>query len=249
MWPTLRRHYAGAFSQEAGSGVDKSGRDADICSHNSDRTTQRSRAWAIITNERGGGRSTAIIATATPIHNTIFDLYNQITLITGGDRSYFSGAGIGDLYRFFLNVRRNVADHETGVALFNLLEEVVIRRTRAFVRKTYPEAMIRGKRINWPERQLKTIRYNLESTYSGIYDRVVEAVEGLHLAPYQLETYKKAGVERDTFEQGREEALAASSGALIWNVSVQRGRLSDQCAPRSGVHQDLRELLAGRQAS
>ena len=129
-------------------------------------------------------------------------------LITGGDRSYFSGAGIGDLNRFFLNARRNVADHETGVALFNLLEEVVIRRTRAFVRKTYPEAMIRGELIKWPERKLKTVRYDLESTYAGIYDKVVEAVEGLHLAPYQLETYKKAGVERDEFEQGREEALA-----------------------------------------
>ncbi len=192
--------------------------DADIIlideSHNfRNRTTQRYESLERIISANGGrgrdgSRKKLILLTATPIHNTIFDLYNQITLITGGDRSYFSGAGIGDLYRFFLNVRRNVADHETGVALFNLLEEVVIRRTRAFVRKTYPEAMIRGKRINWPERQLKTIRYNLESTYSGIYDRVVEAVEGLHLAPYQLETYKKAGVERDTFEQGREEALA-----------------------------------------
>ena len=146
--------------------------------------------------------------TATPINNNIFDLYNQITLITGGDRSYFSGAGIGDLYRFFLNARRNAADHETGVALFNLLEEVVIRRTRAFVRKTYPEAMIKGERIKWPERRLKTARYDLESTYSGIYDKAVAAVEGLRLAPYQLETYKKAGVKRDEFEQGREEALA-----------------------------------------
>ena len=36
----------------------------------------------------------------------------------------------------------------------------------------------------------------------------MEAVEGLRLAPYQLETYKKAGVKRDEFEQGREEALA-----------------------------------------
>ena len=192
--------------------------DADIIlvdeSHNfRNRTTQRYESLERIISANGGrgrdgSRKKLILLTATPIHNTIFDLYNQITLITGGDRSYFSGAGIGDLYRFFLNVRRNVADHETGVALFNLLEEVVIRRTRAFVRKTYPEAMIRGERINWPERQLKTIRYNLESTYSGIYNRVVEAVEGLHLAPYQLETYKKAGVERDEFEQGREEALA-----------------------------------------
>ncbi|MXY19947.1 MAG: helicase, partial [Dehalococcoidia bacterium] len=157
---------------------------------------------------RADGRKKLILLTATPINNTIFDLYNQLTLITGGDRSYFSGAGIGDLYRFFLNVRRNVADNEAGAALFDLLEEVVIRRTRAFVRETYPEATIKGELIKWPERRLKTVRYDLESTYSGIYDKVVDSVEGLRLAPYQLETYKRAGVERDEFEQGREEALA-----------------------------------------
>ena len=202
---------------QAGFDPDQAG-DADVIlideSHNfRNRTTQRYENLERIISANGrrgrdGSRKKLIMLTATPINNNIFDLYNQITLITGGDRSYFSGAGIGDLYRFFLNARRNVADHETGVALFNLLEEVVIRRTRAFVRKTYPEATIKGERIKWPERQLKTVRYDLESTYSGIYDRVVAAVEGLRLAPYQLETYKRTGVKRDEFEQGREEALA-----------------------------------------
>ena len=159
-------------------------------------------------NGRVGARKKLIMLTATPINNNIFDLYNQITLFTGGDRSYFAGAGIGDLHRFFLRARQNAADHRTGAALFNLLEEVVIRRTRAFIRKTYPEATIQGKAIQWPERRLKTVRYNLESTYDGIYEETVDAIGNLRLAPYQLETYKKAGVERDKFEQGREEALA-----------------------------------------
>ncbi|MDP2950135.1 MAG: helicase-related protein [Chloroflexota bacterium] len=157
---------------------------------------------------RGGSKKKLILMTATPVNNDIFDLYNQISLFTGGDRSYFAGAGIGDLYRYFLLARRSGDGQSSGVTLFNLLEEVVIRRTRAFIRKAYPSAMIRGATIKWPERKLKTLRYNLEATYAGIYDRVVDAIEGLHLAPYQLETYKKAGVKRDEFEQGRQEALA-----------------------------------------
>ena len=192
--------------------------DADIIlideSHNfRTRNTNRYENLERIISANGGkgnagNRKKLILLTATPINNNIFDLYNQISLITRGDRSYFASAGIGDLYRFFLNARRNVADHETGIALFNLLEEVVIRRTRAFVRRTYPEAKINGETIKWPERRLKTVRYNLEATYAGIYDQVVAAIDGLKLAPYQLETYKKAGVKRDQFEQGREEALA-----------------------------------------
>jgi len=83
----------------------------------------------------------------------------------------------------------------------------VIRRTRPFIRKAYPEATIRGERIRFPERKLRTIRYDLEGTYKGIYEEVVGGVESLKLAPYNLEAYKKAGVRVDEFEAGREQAL------------------------------------------
>ena len=178
------------------------------------------------------GRKKLIMLTATPINNNIFDLYNQINLFTGGDLSYFAGAGIGDLRRFFLNARQKTADHRMGTALFNLLEEVVIRRTRSFIRKTYPEATIQGKAIKWPERKLKTVRYDLESMYAGIYEKIVNAIDNLHLAPYQLETYKKLGIEKDTFELGREVALAGifrsrylkrfESSVEAFRISVKR---------------------------
>src|SRR3989440_9164368 len=153
-------------------------------------------------------RKKLILLTATPINNNVFDLYNQVNLFTGGDRSYFAAAGIGDLYRYFQVGRRANQQQESGIALFNLLEEVVIRRTRPFIKEAYPHATIKGHPISWPERRLKTIRYNLEATYGGIYDKLVNRVEGLKLAPYRLETYKKQGVKRDQFEEGREEALA-----------------------------------------
>ena len=192
--------------------------DADVVlideSHNfRNRTTQRYENMERILSAhagrgRNGGHKKVILMTATPINNDILDLYNQITLITGGDRSYFAGAGIGDLYRFFLNARRTRMDQSAGISLFNLLEEIVIRRTRAFIRKAYPDATINGKTIRWPERKLKTVRYDLEDTYAGIYDEVVDAIDNLKLAPYRLEAYKKKGVARDEFEEGRQEALA-----------------------------------------
>jgi PLD-like domain len=161
-------------------------------------------------NRRGkisGERKKLILLTATPINNTVFDLYNQVNLFTGGDRSYFAAAGIGDLTRYFQVARRVNQQQESGIALFNLLEEVVIRRTRPFIKEAYPNATIKGHPISWPERKLKTIRYNLEATYGGIYDKLVNRIEGLKLAPYRLETYKKQGIIRDQFEEGREEAL------------------------------------------
>jgi superfamily II DNA or RNA helicase len=156
---------------------------------------------------RDGMRKKVILLTATPVSNDLFDLYNQFSLITQGDRSYFAAAGIGDLYRYFLQARREARRNVPGVALFNLLEEVVIRRTRSFIRKAYPEATIAGKKIHFPKRELKTVQYNLEEAYRGIYEDIVSAVESLKLAPYNLEEYKKSGIEVDEFEVGREQAL------------------------------------------
>ena len=186
-------------------------------------------------NRRGkvsGERKKLILLTATPINNTVFDLYNQVNLVTGGDRSYFAAAGIGDLNRYFQAARRANHQQESGIALFNLLEEIVIRRTRPFIKEAYPNATIKGQPIHWPERRLKTIRYDLEATYGGIYDKIVNRIETLRLAPYRLETYKKQGIRRDQFEEGREEALVGifksrylkrfESSVEAFRISVRR---------------------------
>jgi len=158
---------------------------------------------------RDGGRKKLILLTATPINNNIFDLYNQINLFTGNDRTYFSSgndrtyfssAGIGDLYKYFLAARRESIE-EGSIRIFNLLEEVVIRRTRQFIQRAYPEATIRGKKVTWPKRQLRTIEYNLEAAYEGFYQQIVRRIEGLNLAHYNLESYK-LGDKPDDFELG-----------------------------------------------
>jgi SNF2 family DNA or RNA helicase len=155
-----------------------------------------------------GQRKKLILLTATPINNSIFDLYHQVNLFTGGDRAFFAAIGIGDLQRYFQAARRESRQQESGIALYNLLEEVVIRRTRPFIKQAYPNATIQGQPIHWPERRLKTIHYNLEATYQGIYETVVSLIESLRLAPYRLEHYKQQGEKRDVFEEGREDALA-----------------------------------------
>ncbi|MBP7962131.1 MAG: hypothetical protein KBG20_17475 [Caldilineaceae bacterium] len=175
------------------------------------RLTKRYRALETLIAANGrrgrdGGRKKVILLTATPINNNLFDLYNQINLFTGNDRTYFAAAGIGDLYRYFLAARRESI--EVGsIRIFNLLEEVVIRRTRQFIRRSYPDATIGGKRVNWPDRRLRTVRYDLEDTYEGIYKQIVQRIESLRLPHYNLEAYKLADNPLDEFELGRQEAL------------------------------------------
>jgi SNF2 family DNA or RNA helicase len=156
---------------------------------------------------RDGARKKIILLTATPINNNVFDLYNQIMLFTGNDQSYFAGAGIADLRRYFLAARRAANDRDASVELFNLLEEVVVRRTRPFIRLAYENATIGGKEIHWPERRLKTVEYGLERTYEGIYAEIVNRIDSLLLAQYSLEDYKLDRTSINDFELGREQAL------------------------------------------
>ena len=126
-----------------------------------------------------GERKKLILLTATPINNNVFDLYNQVNLFTGGDRSYFAAAGIGDLYRYFQVARRANIQQESGIALFNLLEEVESYGAPApLLKKPTPTLPSKANLFSWPERRLKTIRYDLEATYGGIYDKLVNRIEG-----------------------------------------------------------------------
>lgn len=156
---------------------------------------------------RDGARKKVILLTATPICNDLFDLFHQVNLITHGDRRWFAGCGIGDLHRYFVEARRDARKDLGTQSLYNLLDEVVIRRTRPFIRAAYPEATIQGRRIRFPERRLQTVHYDLEAVYAGIYQEVVNGVEALTLAPYNLESFKKDGVAVNQMEAGREQAL------------------------------------------
>ena len=155
---------------------------------------------------RDGGRKKLILLTATPINNNIFDLYNEINLFAGNDRTYFATAGIGDLYKYFLAARRDSLE-KGSIRIFNLLEEVVVRRTRQFIRRAYPEATINGRTITWPARRLRTVEYDLQATYEGFYADIVRRIEQLNLAHYNLESYKVNDTARDDFEVGRQQAL------------------------------------------
>lgn len=162
---------------------------------------------------RDGEHKKVILLSATPINNDLYDLANQVRLFTQSRPDYFREAGIGDFNAYFRRARRLVRndDVSAGVVLFNLLEEVMVRNTRPYIKAAYPNATIRGKPVAFPNRKLHTVEYDLGATYGGLYDDIVAAIDSLSLAPYKLEAYKKksaiADEEQHKFEQGREEGL------------------------------------------
>jgi hypothetical protein len=190
-----------------------------------------------------GYRKKLILLTATPINNSVMDLHNQVCFLTRGDNAFFAGTGIGRLDKYFLGARRALLAGEAsaGRALSNLLEEIVIRRTRQFIKKNYPEATIDGKRVKFPRRKLVTVRYDLEGTYVRIYDQVVRSIESLKLAPYDLETYKADPAQQDRMQVGRGQALVG-----IFKSRYLKRLESSVAAFRISIFRLMEQLLTFR---
>jgi superfamily II DNA or RNA helicase len=127
-----------------------------------------------------------VLLTATPVNNSVFDLYNQLRLITRDNGDFFASSGIKNLKGYF---QKAEADKEN---LYDILEEIAVRRSRYFIKKNYPDAEIDGKTVQFPERELHTARYSLEKSYKGLYKEIASTIENLYLAPYNPEAYRKA---------------------------------------------------------
>jgi len=137
---------------------------------------------------KGKEKPYILFLTATPISNTIWDLYWQVMLLTLMDQKAFLKEGISDLLRFFRDI-----DRQADPSLLNdLMNEISIRRTRDYIKLNYPEAQIKGKKIIFPKRILKNIDYHLNKTYQGLYSDISRTIsEKLSMAYYRILEYKK----------------------------------------------------------
>ncbi|PIN79845.1 hypothetical protein COV16_02055, partial [Candidatus Woesearchaeota archaeon CG10_big_fil_rev_8_21_14_0_10_34_8] len=161
-----------------------------------------------ITKEKGE-KPKILFMTATPINNSIWDLYSQILLLVGNDNAIFIKENIPDLFVHFKEI-----DKKGNPALLNdLLNEISIRRTRDYIRKEYPDATVNGKKIKFPERKLETINYKLEETYKGMYKEIAEIIsQKLTMAYYNILRYKKEEL------QTQEEILALNRMIAIGGI-------------------------------
>ena len=148
-----------------------------------------------------------ILMTATPINNSIWDLYHQVSLLTNGRDTFFLEEGIRNLKGFFKAVQDGSAD------MFALLEQVMVRRSRQDVKQRQQMGEVielPGKgEIHFPERVLHSVEYDLEGTYDGAYSVIVNLIESLRLVSYDIDSYK---LKQDDDETKRS---IQSSEALI----------------------------------
>ena len=146
-----------------------------------------------------GKRKQALLLSATPINNSIMDLYYQMSIITRTDDKYFwRSIGIPDLYQHM----RDAANKEGGLAaglekIQRLLDGIMVRRTRSYIREVYPNDAINGHAIKFPDHEYLPIHYSLADLYGNVFQRILDDMHRLTMAPYGLEQYNTQATEEE----------------------------------------------------
>lgn len=147
---------------------------------------------------RGAGDMRVVLLTATPINNSPWDLYHQLSLVTRGDDTWYAGRGpISNLRNTF----RAIEEGANGAGLLDTMLLSLVRRTRHDIRAMQAAGKpmeLAGQPMQFPHHEIpEAIHYSLEALYGGIYTEVTATIEGLSFAVYDLESY---GVETEEAE-------------------------------------------------
>jgi len=123
-----------------------------------------------------------ILVTATPQNTSIWNIYNQIRLFNQEGSNDYQVKG-GSLKEFF-----NLVEIGEG-KIQDLLSKILTRRTRKHIKKYYQS--FEDEPIEFPERKLKTISYNIDETYNNLFVKIEGALKKLTYAKYNLWPYVK----------------------------------------------------------
>jgi superfamily II DNA or RNA helicase len=139
----------------------------------------------------GGVKKDLVLLTATPVNNGLWDLYNLIMLFARHDGAFADEPlKIPSLRKRFLLAGAADPDAISEDKLFPLMNELTVRRDRAFLMRHYAGATFSdGTVVRFPEPRMKEVRYDLDTVYPGVFSEIVEAIGNLNMARYRPSAY------------------------------------------------------------
>lgn len=121
-----------------------------------------------------------VMLSATPVNNSLWDLYYLLLYFIGHDAA-FATRGIRSLKERFREATKEDPYDLRPDMLFDVLDEVTVRRTRHFVHKYYPHDRIIGPGgieipIQFPQPHVKKVNYDLDEVLPGFFKEFEHAL-------------------------------------------------------------------------
>ncbi len=201
--------------------------------------------------------------TATPINNSLLDLYHLINYLARNRQDRFAGLGIRHLRRYFAEAEKRLEAVTQGrsgavtdvqaaaqqadiLRTDHLLKALVIQRSRAYVQDSELAAAAVDGRVGavplFPKREPPRVKtYSLKKVYAGLYDDIAAAFSKddplLSLAAYNPEPFRKGKADAELLNRDRQVI------GLIRTLLLKR--LESSYKAFEGSLEDLLRKMAG----
>lgn len=144
------------------------------------RSASTQRAEVLNRILEGSPAKDVVMLTATPVNNSLWDLYNLLAYFVRNDAE-FAGAGIPSLRERFRDATLTDPDTLDPEQLFDVLSPVVVRRTRSYVKHYYPDTEIeiagRRQRVTFPKPEVRPVTYDLSRALPNFLPRFAAALD------------------------------------------------------------------------
>jgi len=139
------------------------------------------RSDALVSVLGGPNPKKIVLLTATPVNNSLYDLHTLISYFIKNDGS-FAHLGIPSIKDYIKSAQQIDPESLSPTHLFDLMDQVAVRRTRQFVKKNYLGDQVTlesGKieSIKFPAPNVFRIDYKLSQLGLELLQKVVKAIE------------------------------------------------------------------------
>ncbi len=146
------------------------------------RNPSTHRAAALRTLLAGSPPKDVVLLTATPVNNSLWDLYYLLGYFLANDAA-FADVGIRSLRDHFGAAMAMNSEDLSPEHLFDVLDAVAVRRTRPFVKRYYPNDSVLGPDgrsipITFPQPRVLKVDYDLDEMLPGFFERFAHSLDG-----------------------------------------------------------------------
>jgi hypothetical protein len=184
-----------------------------------------------------GPRKDLVLLTATPVNNSLWDLYELFRYFLRQDGA-LARAGVTNIREKFREAARKDPADLSPDLLYPVIDAVTVRRTRAFVKRFHATDTLVGpdgqpRPIVFPKAVPKRVSYELEKSAPGLFDAVADALDPdtgknlVRFARYAADAYLKKPDPDDPAASPEAAAGLLRSGLLKrFESSAEAFRLS-----------------------